>query len=311
MAHDKQDRWAHTMAVPLRHNLTCLWPSEIAEQYYCEYKVHLKKLHPEVQIRLPSLEQGEVSHEELASLAQPMSAAEITATIQAGKKIAIAEWVLEGRFRDVLIRGRPDFIAFNEKKVTLILEFKFTAARRPFQDHEVQAEIYSLLAQGMGFDTGELYFGIIIFPPFIRGPSPSEAALAKSTMLEFFKEDGTLDKIAGQCSQAREAAIQTKQRRAQVEGDPWRAFLYKFSPKKATKDLDWALGYWLSEREPAPVTDYPKKCYSCPLNAANICEHALEGPDRAFIVQRDPGGRVYVSRPRRENRQRTNTETSP
>ena len=45
----------------LRHGLTYLWPSEIAEQYYCEYKVHLKRLHPEVRVDLPPLELGEVS----------------------------------------------------------------------------------------------------------------------------------------------------------------------------------------------------------------------------------------------------------
>ena len=49
------------MAEKLRHGLNYLWPSEIAEQYYCEYKVHLKRIHPEVRVDLPPLELGEVS----------------------------------------------------------------------------------------------------------------------------------------------------------------------------------------------------------------------------------------------------------
>jgi hypothetical protein len=41
-----------TKVETLRHGLTYLWPSEIADQWYCEYKVHLKRLHPEVRIEL-------------------------------------------------------------------------------------------------------------------------------------------------------------------------------------------------------------------------------------------------------------------
>jgi hypothetical protein len=40
----------------LRHGLTCLGPSKIAEQSYCEYQVHLKHTHPEVRIESLSLE---------------------------------------------------------------------------------------------------------------------------------------------------------------------------------------------------------------------------------------------------------------
>jgi hypothetical protein len=40
-------------AATLRHGLTCLWPSEIAEQFYCEYKAHLKRIHPEHALQQP------------------------------------------------------------------------------------------------------------------------------------------------------------------------------------------------------------------------------------------------------------------
>jgi hypothetical protein len=37
--------------VPLRDELAQLWPSEIADQYYCEYKVQLRRTHqPEVAV---------------------------------------------------------------------------------------------------------------------------------------------------------------------------------------------------------------------------------------------------------------------
>jgi hypothetical protein len=95
---------------PLRHGLTCLWPSEIADQSYCEYKVHLKRLHPEVRIELSSLELGEANHTALVSQVEPITPAEIEQSIRTGKKLAICEWVLEGCFHGVRIRGRPDVI---------------------------------------------------------------------------------------------------------------------------------------------------------------------------------------------------------
>src|SRR5205085_8665120 len=100
------------MARGLLHGLHYLAPSEIADQFYCEYKVHLKRLHPEVQIELPSLELGEASHSALVSQVAPVTPAEIERSIRTGKRLAICEWVFEGHFQGVRIRGRPDFFAF-------------------------------------------------------------------------------------------------------------------------------------------------------------------------------------------------------
>src|SRR5262249_1340753 len=147
---EQEDR---AMAEKLRLGLKYLWPSEIADQFYCEYKVHLKRLHPEVRIELPSLELGEASHTALVSQAEPVTPTEIEQSIRVGKKLAICEWVLEGHFHGVRIRGRPDLFAFEGKNALLLLDFKFSAAKEPFRDHEVQAETYALLTQSMEFST--------------------------------------------------------------------------------------------------------------------------------------------------------------
>src|SRR5262249_39172687 len=146
----------------LRHGLSYLWPSEVADQYYCEYKVHLKRLHPEVRIDLPTLEVGEASHAALVCQVEAITPDEIHHSIATGKKLAICEWVLEGTFHGVRIRGRPDFFAFEGKKATLLLDFKFSSAKEPFRSQEVQAEVYALLAGSMDFSTEELCFGIVM-----------------------------------------------------------------------------------------------------------------------------------------------------
>ena len=82
-----------------------------------------------------------------------------------------------------------------------------------------------------------------------------------------------------------------------VEGDGWKAFLYRYDRAKAEKDLAWALDFWLEAREPIPERRYPRKCAACPFNAAGLCEHALQAADSRFMVRRTPEGIVVIRRP--------------
>jgi hypothetical protein len=115
-------------------------------------------------------------------------------------------------------------------------------------------------------------------------------------MLQSFNEDDTLHKIAEQCEQGRKALLTGRSKKVTIQADGWKAFLFRYDPSKAAKDLTWALGYWLQEREPVPVKRWPRKCVACPLNAVGLCEHALQPPDSRFSVERHPDGRVFVSR---------------
>src|SRR5262249_22073848 len=215
----------------LRHGLTHLWPSEIAEQYYCEYLVHLKRLHPEVRVDLPPLELGEVSHAALARQSEPVTPAEVERSIMSGKKLAICEWVLQGSFRGIRICGRPDYFAFEGKKATLLLEFKFSGAKEPFRSHEVQAELYGLLAQSMDFATEELCFGIVMFPPAGLAGGPREAAATKAATLRFLSEIGTLHRISERCEQARIALLAGRAKKSTIGSDGWKGFLFRYDAK--------------------------------------------------------------------------------
>jgi hypothetical protein len=115
-------------------------------------------------------------------------------------------------------------------------------------------------------------------------------------MLQSFNEDGSLHKIYQRCEQARTSLLASRAKTQTVESEGWKAFLFRYDSDKATKDLGWALEYWLSQREPVPVKRYPRKCFACPLNAVALCEHALQAPDATFQVLRRPDGRVFVHR---------------
>ncbi len=284
------------MSGKLRYDLAQLWPSEIGDQLYCEYKVHLRRTHPEVRLELPSLEQGEESHAALASQAVPVTREEIERSIKKGKKLALSEWTLEGVFRDVLIRGRPDFFSFGGGHARLTLDFKFSSADRPFRSQEVQALVYAFLAESMGFEAGELCHGIVLFPRSLKAATPEEGARAKDEKLRALQADGTLVAIYAHCEAAQKSLVQSRLQRTVVEGDGWRAFLYRYDRELAEKDLSWALDFWLGKREPIPEMRYPKKCAACPFNAAGLCEHALQAADPRFVVRRLPEGTIVVRR---------------
>ena len=133
------------MRTRLRYGLNYVTASEVADQFYCEYKVHLRRTHPEIEIRSAALDSGEESHTELTSVAQPATEAEIRQAISAGREVAVCEWTLRGQLRDVPIHGRPDFISVHGLQACLVLDFKFTGADRPFRSQVVQAQTLSLI----------------------------------------------------------------------------------------------------------------------------------------------------------------------
>jgi hypothetical protein len=179
-------------------------------------------------------------------------------------------------------------------KAILLLDYKFSRAKRPYRNHKVQAEIYALLAESMGFSTEELCLGIVLFPQAGFGYGFQDTASAKADKLRSFRADGTLRRIYESCEQARTALLTGRDKPATIKSESWNAFLYRYNAKKAAKDLAWALEYWTGVREPIPQEDRPRKCFACPMNAVRLCEHALDEPDPGFRVQRSPDGQISV-----------------
>lgn len=282
------------MPEKIRYELTQLWPSEIADQLYCEYKVHLRRTHPEVQLDSLSLDWGEANHAALAAQAAPITEAEIEKSIREGKKLALCEWTLEGVFRDVTLRGRPDFFAFEGKNAQLLLDFKFSGGDRPYRSQEMQAALYALLAESMGFATADLCYGIVLFPRHGGRSSLEDAVRAKEQRLRSLQADGTLATLYQAGDKAHRAMLSGRGRRSAVEGAGWTLFLYRYDHSAAEKDLNWALDFWLGQREPLPEKRYPRKCAACPYNAVGLCEHALTSADARFSVQRGPEDKITV-----------------
>jgi hypothetical protein len=189
-----------------------------------------------------------------------------------------------------LLRGRPDFLALDGKTAVLLLDFKFSRANAPFENHIVQAEVYGLLAQLNGFSTQNLCLGIVFLPQTERvdGIDP----MPKDARLSLLNSKGTLHEINERCHQEAKILVESGFRRRKVESERWTAHLFRYDERKANGDLDWALKYWLLEREPIPEKKHARKCAVCPMNALRLCEHALSDPDPKIGIQRRPTGRT-------------------
>jgi len=284
--------------VKLRHGLVYLVASDIADQFYCEYKVHLKLLHPEVREQQVALELGDAAHAALAARGEPVSLSQIQEAIRTGKKLDILEQTLVAQFRGVEIRGRPDRYRLKGQEALLLLDFKLkrrksfvTKAQGPFLDNAVQAEIYGwLLGEHMGLRTEQLCLGIVL----VADP----VSLVRDSLLRAWEKDGTLDHILQRCWEARATLLREKRPLVIVEGPEWKAFLWRYEPGELEKHLDWALGYWLEERDPLPVRDKKdrKKCATCHFNAVGFCEYALSRPDDRFRIERRANGEIIVKR---------------
>ncbi len=275
------------MSEKLRFELNCLWPSEIADQLYCEYKVHLKRTHPEVLLDLPALDAGEAGHTALTAELPAISPEAIDRAIEEGKRLAVCEWTMEGLCLGVKLRGRPDLFSFEGKEARLMLDFKFSKATRVFPGQKLQASLYALMAGSMGFDTAHLWYGVVLFP---RTPAAS-----KSERLQAFARDGTLRQVSEQC-EAERRRRGDKGRTATVRGQGWQAEMWRFDRAAVERELAPLLTYWLGERGAVPQTSSERKCIACPLNAVGLCEHALAPADEAFTVQAGAAGTVYVTR---------------
>lgn len=271
-----------------------MWPSDIGNQYYCEFKVHLECSHPEVETHFGAMEIGEAGHEGLEAIATPITQQQIEEAIHDGQSLAVAEWTLGAIINGVPIRGRPDLVSMAGKDVESILEFKFSSAATPFFNQAVQVATYGLLAERMGLGIKDMVLGIVLLRPAGFVGNLKEFGEQKAILMELMEQEGVLHDIIGKCAEARNEMLARGLTMSDVEGDGWTAYLARHDSRKALGWVEDKLRYWRSEREPLPELKMANKCRACPFNAADLCKHALATASGFEVTRID--GRIEVTR---------------
>lgn len=220
----------------LRFGRVTISIADIAQQYFCEKELELDYKYPQEQTEDMSV--GKEGHENITSLATLVTKEQAIEDAVAVRKkpICIYEFGLAWRYKAVPILGRVDEVWFQNGRVVSIAERKFTNSLHTYRDHHVQARQYCLGLDKMGFEISSTTYDIMTFTR-----SCHDCVKLTDRSCTIF----THNKNTYRCKKG-EAKV----------------FSFPFDRDKAIEELDWALGFWLEERNAIP-SDNPAKCSAC------------------------------------------------
>lgn len=219
----------------LRFNKSAVSVSDIAEQYYCEKKLEMEHLHGEIETEAKTL--GSQAHEKLIEDAVEIKREALWKKIYGKEPVLAVEMFILGKYQDVFLAGQPDAVMFYRGHPIVVFEFKFSKSGIAYPSHHVQAQMYGLILENMGFDTSRLFYAIVVADPKTRGDPELQRKAIDAIFNRGFEESilSTDDTIIHFC---------------------------KFHPSEAEESLQWASEYWYQNREATPTTN-PKKCSKC------------------------------------------------
>lgn len=264
-----------------RYGVLSVRVSDIADQLYCEKKVELRLLHPELIKASAELLEGLEAHQELAADALPVSEEEFRAQVARGERVLLRESSFSGEYKGIPISGKPDLVWFEDGKALLVVEYKFGAKREPYPDHLLQVALYGFLLHAGRHDTSELVTALVFMAP------RTAAYGARGRSLEESEEN----KLLNICRPLHRKVLRTRHP-ATVAEDIFSCFAYPFDLGHARRQLDLTAAFWLGKRKAVP-TRHQKKCWVCEFNAAGLCDAALVKPSADLVVERK-GDRILV-----------------
>jgi len=231
----------------LRFKRSYVTASEIAEQFYCEKSMELAKIYGKELTK--EMEKGTQAHDNALKSSVPVTEEESFESIFSGSYVTMREIHLIGKYSDVVIRGKADLIVFDSKNPILIGDYKFKDRPNIYLNELVQTRIYCYLLSCMGFDLSKTRYAIIA----------PHTDLEDSARVRRLHDQILKQGIAG----SKELSFNERM---------VKLFVKRFEMQEVQKDLDFALGYWLGQREAKP-TKNPNKCKSCKFK--DRCEFSL------------------------------------
>ncbi|MEM2098614.1 MAG: hypothetical protein QXU99_02550 [Candidatus Bathyarchaeia archaeon] len=265
----------------LRHGSPLVYVSDISEQYYCEKKVELSyKLGA---VKTQAMQEGTMLHEEITK----MEKATLQRIIEgiAHSPYCSARFPLVAEVEGLPVVGVPDIVGFIAGTACFVLELKTFGARifRLYSSQVVQAKVYGLLLDAMGFDCSKLLLYIVGIRRgmnaevsgkmltrllFTLALTPEVRNLSKTVYISkdqiMFADDKRLAKLFRLEKQAVKKFVDL------VSAANLSIFCLPYSRDDALESLKWAKGYWFGDRDAVP-TRKQAKC--------RVCDFAENCPD--------------------------------
>jgi hypothetical protein len=257
--------------------------STIAEQCYCEHRVHLWLDAPGNMVSVPrSLERtqgppmrqidaasaGTDFHERASQDVTRVSASEIRKIVKSNPTVQLLESPLESEFGSLPIAGVPDGVCFEEGEVRCILEYKLTDSNQLQMSHRVQLQLYGWLLQKSKFQH-EDSLCVCVLIPTQNSPYLDELdSLARQSLAT------TIHRIAREYVEDNPKRINWYINRVMLGAEFWvRLRIFRYSALAARRELKFFAPYWNGERKAIPSTNF-RKCRVCQYNAIGKCKVA-------------------------------------
>ena len=222
--------------------------SEIAQQYYCE--MQLEMINKYGRIETEAMITGAQSHEGISKYAEEVEDMDVVRQqVASGRIIHLLESLVLMKYKDVFVLGVPDRVVFTKNKPYFVIEHKFSHDPHFNQSHHVQANLYCLILNQLGFNTANLYYIIVVTTFSCKDCLALKEERIISTAK---KKKGVIIKRKSICPECKDGNIIMQSK--------------KFDKKNIVEDLEWALDYWLKRRDAIP-TKKVWKCRACKYNS--------------------------------------------
>lgn len=270
----------------LRHGNPLVYVSDISEQFYCEKKVELAYKLGKVETQ--AMREGTRLHDEITKM-EKATLQQIIESI-AKSPFCSARFPLVAEVEGLPVAGIPDAIGFFIGGVVcFVLELKTFGAKifRLHADRAVQAKVYGLLLDAMGFDCSKTLLYIVGVKRGINVQISGSVLTRLLFALAFTPDSRNLSKTV-YISKDRINAVANYKKLVKLfrldkpsvrrfvdltsAGD-LSIFCFPYSRDDALEALRWAKGYWLGDRDAVP-TRKPEKCRACDF-AENCTSHKL------------------------------------
>ncbi len=142
----------------VRFNRDYVTVSEIAQQLFCEYKLHMSII--EGRIQTPAMELGIIIHDEVFRGGRRVNEEEFMKAVK-NNELVVATLPLMINIDGISIIGIPDAIVFMRGVAKAVIELK-TSNRwldRLFDSEYVQAQLYAYLINKLGLGVNPPRYG--------------------------------------------------------------------------------------------------------------------------------------------------------
>lgn len=195
------------------------------------------------------MREGQELHEQLI----PMQKATLKRIVRGIKRepVFVASFLIVAEFSQLVLVGLPDAVVFVKSNPRFLIELKTTRGdtSRLWDDQIVQARVYGLILEQMGFDCSRLKLVI----PRVRRTRKTRSW--KNKFLKSVIQDLLKTERPSQPRKRKESTIH----------------IIDYNRAHAVADVKWTEAYWLSRRQAIP-SGSAAKCEVCEY--AEVCSHA-------------------------------------